>query len=171
MKKIISILFVLFLFSIHTPSHGMDDTFKGMQLTDATRHIEFTSPNDLWSITAGKYTISLNHSTHFDAHVTLKNSWYTVSSAQEAYEKRKNNLKSYLPGAVFIRENEAITLPDNVQGISMTYKNPSDLKVIREIMFVHKNQAYELVFQAKEDNFLQIKDDFGFILKNLKLMP
>jgi len=171
MKKITSILFVLFLFSVHTQSYAMDDSFKGMQLIDAARHIEFTSPSDLWSITAGKYTVSLNHSTHFDAHVTLKNSWYTVATAQEAYEKRKNNLKSYLPGAIFIKENEAITLPGNILGISMTYKNPSDLKIVREIMFVHKNQAYELVFQAKEDNFLAVKDDFGFILKNLMLMP
>ncbi|MBU0504386.1 MAG: hypothetical protein ABII18_01140 [bacterium] len=150
-----------------TPSAAQ--TINGMKLIDTTRKVEFSSPNELWSINAGKYSISLNHNTHFDAHVTLKKSWYNVSSAQEAYDKRKNSLKSYLPSAIFIRENESITLPDNVKGKSMTYKNPSDLKVVREIMFVHDGKTFELVFQAKEDNFQIVKEDFKYILQNMKL--
>lgn len=141
----------------------------GFKLVDSSRGMEFTTPNSTWGIHASHQTVSFSHSTLFDAHVSLKKSWYTVSNSQQAYDKRKESLKSYLPGAVFVKENEAITLGDSLNAISMTYKNPSDLKVKREIMFVHKGQAYELVFEAKEENFPSVKEDFGFILKNIKL--
>lgn len=144
-------------------------TNAGLALKDTGRGLEFQAPNDQWTISASKYSISLNHDTHFDAFVILKDSWYTVGTAKEAYDKRKEVLLSYLPGAQFIKENENMTLPSSVTAISMTYKNPSDLKVIREILFVHKGKAFELVFQAQEENFSKVREDFGFILKNLKL--
>ncbi|HLD44039.1 MAG TPA: hypothetical protein VJC18_01285, partial [bacterium] len=128
-----------------------------------------TAPSELWNINAGKFSIGLNHNAVLDAVVTLKKSWYDVTTAQEAYEKRKNNLSSYLPGAIFIMENQRVLLPGNIEALSMTYKNPSDLKVSREIMFVHRGAAYEFVFQAKEENFTTVKEDFRYILENMKL--
>ena len=141
----------------------------GMKIIDPTRGVEFTAPNAQWDVNANKYTLSLNHNTYYDTMVSLKKGWYTVATAQEAYDKRKEGLKSYLPGAIFLKENEAVMLSGTIPGISMTYKNPSDLKIFREIMFVYRGQAYELVFQSKEENFQQIKNDFGFILQNMKL--
>lgn len=152
-----------------TPPPSSTTVAQGFKLIDASRGLEFTAPNSTWGLHASDHSISFNHSTLFDAHVTLKKSWYTVANSQQAYDKRKESLKSYLPGAVFVKENEAITLSDSIAAVSMTYKNPSDLKVKREIMFVHKGQAYELVFEAKEENFPSVKEDFGFILKNFRL--
>ena len=143
----------------------------GMKLIDSTRNIEFSTPNKFWEINTSKFSISLNHNTHFDAHVTMKKSWYSDSTAKEAYDKRKASLKSYLPGAIFVKENEAVTLSGNISAVSTTYKNPSDLKIIREIFFIHKGMTYELIFQAKEENFPKIKEDFKYILQNLKLTP
>jgi|APSaa5957512622_1039677.scaffolds.fasta_scaffold184941_1 hypothetical protein len=173
MKKLLAITLLVCFLSVgianaQTPAATATTTAAGLKLIDATRGIEFSAPNGFWGINAGKYSISLNHQTHYDAHVTLKKSWYTVGTAQEAYNKRKESLKSYLPGAVFIKENESLTV-GGMPGMAMTYKNPSDLKIIREIMIVHKGQPYELVFQAKEENFQKVKADFGFILQNLKL--
>lgn len=142
---------------------------QGMKIIDPNRGAEFTAPNANWGINAGKFSISLSHKQHYDALVTMKKSWYTVSSANDAYSKRKDSIKSYLPGAKFIKENEALTIGGNTPAVSMIYENPSDLKIFREIMFVHKGQAYELVFQAKKENFQKVKEDFGYILKNMKL--
>ena len=177
MKLKLKYVLILALFTLPLTAHAQDatntsaaPTATGMRLIDPVRGIEFTAPNPTWGLNASEHTISLNHSTLFDAHVTLKKSWYTVSTVQQAYDKRKESLKSYLPGAVFIKENETLTLGDNISAISMTYKNPSDLKVKREIMFINKGQAYELVFEAKEENFQSVKDDFGFILRNMKFL-
>lgn len=153
-----------------TPTAPVSATTEGMKITDPVRGVEFIAPNSTWGINASQHTISLTHSTYYDSHVTLKKSWYSVPTAQEAYIKRKDSLKSYLPGAIFVKENETLTLGAATPAVSMTYKNPSDLKVKREIMFIHKNQAYELVFEAKEENFPAVKEDFGFILRNLKFL-
>lgn len=144
-------------------------TAPGLELKDSARGVTFIAPNGLWSINAGQYSVSLNHNSIFDAYVTLKSSWYTVANAQEAYNKRKDSLKSYLPGAIFLKENEAITLGGTIPAISMTYKNPSDLKVIREIMFIQRGTPYELTFQVKEENFNSVKADFGMILQKMVL--
>lgn len=178
MKKIMKyslvlFMFAVFLFAITNHVMAQEDTAlssitSSMNLTDLERGIEFAVPSQ-WGVNAGKYSISINHTTYYDSHVTLKKSWYTVSTAEEAYEKRRHSLLSYLPGAVFVKEKETLTL-GTVPAMSMTYKNPSDLKIIREIMFVHKGTAYELVFESKEENFQIIKNDFGFILKNMKLL-
>jgi len=142
---------------------------SGITLKDPNRGVAFTAPNTSWSVNAGKFSISLNHNKHYDAIVTLKSSWYKVVTPDEAYKKRKENLKSYLPGAEFLKENDNIVLGGSISALSMTYRNPSNLKILREILFIHKGQAYELVFQAKEENFQKVKADFGSILKNMSL--
>lgn len=142
---------------------------QGMKIIDPNRGAEFTAPNANWGINAGKYSISLSHKEHYDALVTMKKSWHSAGTAPDAYKKRKDSLQSYLPGAKFIKENESLTIGGSTPAVSMIYENPSDLKVFREIMFVHKSQAYELVFQAKKENFQKVKNDFGYILKNMKL--
>lgn len=142
---------------------------KGMKIIDPERGVSFEAPNNMWGINAGKYSISLNHKTHYDAHVTLKKSWYSVGTAQEAYTKRKSSLKSYIPGAIYIKDNEPLTIGGNTAAISIIYENPADLNVFREMVFIHKGQAYELVFKAKKENFAKVKEDFGYILKNMKL--
>ena len=169
MKKLLSLSFAILLFLICQTVSAQTPAANGIKLTDPERGVEFTAPNGSWNINTSKSFISLNHETFYDAHVTLKKSWYMVGTAQEAYNKRKDSLKSYLPGAIFVKENEPVTLTNGVGGISMTYKNPSDLKIQREIIFIYKNQPYELVFQAKEENFQEVKADFGFILQNMRL--
>ncbi|MCP5464216.1 MAG: hypothetical protein H7A33_04235 [Deltaproteobacteria bacterium] len=174
LKKQSLVIVLLAFFSLPVLAQAPDTTAaktndKGIILQDPNRGITIEAPNASWGVNAGKYTISLNHVSFFDAHVTLKKSWYSVTTAQEAYEKRKASLKSYMPGAVFLKENEKLSIGDNVAAMSMIYKNPSDLKVLREIVFVHRGQPYELVFQAKDENFQKVKEEFGFILENLKL--
>jgi hypothetical protein len=169
-KYFVSIVVLIMLISTSWVfAQAATNATQGMKLIDSTRGVTFSSPNAFWGINAAKHSISLNHNTHYDAHVTLKKSWYTVATAKEAYDKRKSSLKSYLPGAIFVKENDPITISGSVKGLSMIYKNPSDLKVIREILFIHKGQAYELVFQAKEENFAKVKEDFRYILQNMQL--
>lgn len=143
-------------------------TSPGMVLDDPSRGIKMTAPNGLWSVSGSKYSISLNHSTYYDAGVSLRKSYYTVATAQDAYAQRKKSLGSSLPGAIFLKENETLTL-GSVQAVAMTYKNPSDLKIIREIMLVHRGVPYELEFRAKEENFDKVKADFGAILQTMSL--
>lgn len=172
MKKLIFALSLLVACVFSTVVHAQDSAPptapSGLKLIDPSQGMEFQAPNAMWGINAGKYSVSLNHTSFYDAHVTLKKSWYTVPTAKDAYSKRKDSLKSYLPGAEFIKENEEITM-GTTPAVSMTYKNPGDRKIIREIMFVHKGVAYELVFEAKEENFQSVKEDFGSILQNIKL--
>ncbi|MBF0106609.1 MAG: hypothetical protein HQM16_14945 [Deltaproteobacteria bacterium] len=167
MNKLLTVLFILFLLCVSLGTQAQIDA--GMKISDPERGIEFAAPNAIWGINAGKHSISLNHDVYYDAQVTIKKSWFTVATAEEAYSKRLESLKSYLPGAIFIKENDPVTLAGNTTGLSMIYKNPSDLKVKREIMFIHRGQPYELVFQAKEENFQKVKEDFGYILNNMKL--
>lgn len=174
MRSTILLGFIMMALVASTSAQAQDATAaagtstNGIKLIDPTRGVEFNAPNPTWGVNAGKHSISLNHNQHYDAHVTLKKSWYTVATAQEAYDKRKKSLKSYIPGAIFLKENQEVTI-GTLKGMSMTYKNPSDLKIKREIMFIHKGKAYELVFQAKEQNFQTVKADFGYILQNMKL--
>lgn len=174
MKRFFILLSAVTLFMTATGARAQTATTNaatapGLELKDSARGVTFIAPNGLWSINAGQYSISLNHNSIFDAYVTMKSSWYTVANAQEAYNKRKDSLKSYLPGAIFLKENETLTLGGTIQAVSMTYKNPSDLKVIREIMFVHHGIPYELTFQVKEENFNGVKADFGLILQKMLL--
>lgn len=174
MKRFFVLFSVATILMASTAIHAQTSTTNaatapGLELKDSNRGVTFNAPNGLWSINAGQYSISMNHNSIFDAYVTMKSSWYTVANAQEAYNKRKDSLKSYLPGAIFLKENEALTLGGSTQAVSMTYKNPSDLKVIREIMFVHRGTPYELTFQVKEENFNSVKADFGLILQKMTL--
>jgi hypothetical protein len=163
MKKLVTLSLFLCLVFV-----GQAYSSAGLELKDPTRGVKFTAPNGLWSVNAGKYSISLTHQTHYDANVTLKKSYQTVASAADAYANRKKSLKSYLPGAVFMKENEAVTI-GAITGQSMTYKNPSDLKVIREIMFIHNGLTYELVFKSKEENLPKVQADFTAILGSMEL--
>lgn len=176
MKKIL-LLTIFFAFVLNFNVYGQAATTpatttatgqQGMKLIDYERKVEMACPTN-WGLNAGKYSIGLNHKTHYDAHVTLKKSWYTVATAKEAYEKRKASLKSYIPGAKYIKENETLTIGGNTQAMSFTIENPGDLTISREMLFIHNGQAYELVFKAKKENFQKVKQDFGYILKNMKL--
>lgn len=141
----------------------------GKTLKDYDRGTEFSTPNASWNISDNKTTITISHQKHYDALVMLKKSWFQGTDAKQIYDARKKSLASYLPGAIFIRENQNITVGGSVTAVSMTYKNPADLKVVREVFFIHKGQAYELVFQAKEATFPTVKDEFGSILNSMKL--
>lgn len=140
----------------------------GMILDDPNRSIKFTAPNALWGIYGSKYSIDMSHDTYFDATVVLHKAYSTGTTTQELYTKTKDSLKSYLPGAMFLKENEAVTL-GNTQGVSMTYKSPSDLTILRVIVFLHKGSPYELTFKVKEENFDKVKADFSGILARLLL--
>lgn len=171
MKKIALVFLSVFLFAaplVHAQGTTVDATSPGMVLDDPTRGIKITAPNGLWSVNGSQYSISLNHNTYYDASVYLRKSYYTVADAQSAYDQRKKSLLNYLPGAQFLKENEQMTI-GNIQAVSMTYKNPSDLKIIREIMFIHKGIPYEMEFKAKEENFEKVKADFGTILTKISL--
>jgi hypothetical protein len=152
-----------------TPNTTDEATAPGYELHDVAHGIKIKLPNALWGINANKYAISLSHGTYFDVYISLKKSWYAVTNAGEAYSQRRISLRSYLPGAVFIKENEAITI-GTTQGLSMTYTNPSEKKVVREIVFIHKGVPYEVSFTVKEENFNAVKADFGAILQNLQLI-
>ncbi len=151
------------------PDTTNEATAPGYELNDVAHGIKIKLPNALWGVNANKYSISLSHTTYFDVYVSLKKSWYAVTNAQEAYSQRRISLRSYLPGATFIKENEAITI-GTTQGLSMTYTNPSEKKVVREIVFIHKGVPYEMSFTVKEENFNAVKADFGVLLQNLQLM-
>lgn len=172
MKKSSALLVALILVAISGQVFAQaatnEATAPGMVLDDPYRGIKFTAPNALWSVNGSSYSIGLSHGTYYDASVYLRKSYYTVTTAQEAYNQRKDSLKSYLPGAQYLKENESITI-GNITGVSMTYKNPSDLKIIREIVFLHKGVPYELEFKAKEENFEKVKADFATILAKLSL--
>ncbi len=144
-------------------------TTTGAKLTDFGRGVEFVTPSSTWDVNVSSYSITLNHNVNYDVRVTLNKMMNSVSTTSDAYSKRKENLKSYLPGAIFIKENEPVTLAGGVAAVSMTYKNPADLTITRVIVFLHKNQGYELEFKAKEENFGNIKTDFGAILQGVRL--
>jgi hypothetical protein len=142
-------------------------TSDGFELKDLAHGFVFTAPNSAWSINASQYAVSLTHGTYYDAYITIKKSWYTVATVQEAYDKRKDNLKSYLPGAEYLRDAEAITVGAEA-ALSMTYKDPAQQKISREIVFLHKGVPYELSFTVKEENFPKVKDDFAAILRAIQ---
>lgn len=176
MKFRFQIIFLLLAFCVplntsfaQAPEAINEATAPGYELSDVARGIKIKLPNALWGVNANKYAISLSHGTYFDVYVSLKKSWYAVTNAQEAYSQRRISLRSYLPGAAFIKENEAITI-GTAQGLSMTYTNPSEKKVVREIVFIHKGVPYEMSFTVKEENFNAVKADFGAILRDLQLM-
>jgi len=191
MYKIIILLALVFSFSFITPLSAQDSpadeitssaipplqtmasptsaSDEGVTVRDPKFGVQFKAPNENWSVTTTKHSVGLNHNVLYDVSVILKKSWYTVSSIQEAYNKRKDSLINYLPGAIFVKENDEVTLGGTTKGLSMIYKNPGKDVVKREIMFIHKNQAYELVFQAKDENFQKVKTDFSYILNNMVL--
>lgn len=144
-------------------------TSDGFEIKDLARGFVFKTPNAAWSINASQYAISLTHGTYYDAYVSLKKSWYTVPTVQEAYDKHKENLKSYLPGAEYLRDAEQLTLGSE-PAMSMTYKDPAQQKVTREVMFLHKGVPYELSFTVKEENFPKVKDDFATILRGIQTL-
>lgn len=171
MKRFVLIMLTVFCLAtplVQAQGTTVDATSPGMVLDDPARGIKMTAPNGLWSVNGSQYSVSLNHNTYYDASVYLRKSYYTVATAQDAYNERKKSLGNYLPGAVYLKENEQLTL-GSVQAVAMTYKNPSDLKVIREIMFVHKGVPYEMEFKSKEENFEKVKADFGAILTKMSL--
>lgn len=149
-----------------TPATATSD---GFEIKDLARGFVFKTPNAAWSINASQYAISLTHGTYYDAYVSLKKSWYTVPTVQEAYDKHKENLKSYLPGAEYLRDAEQLTLGSE-PAMSMTYKDPAQQKVTREVMFLHKGVPYELSFTVKEENFPKVKDDFATILRGIQTL-
>ena len=142
------------------------NTGAGYDLNDKNRGFKISVPAN-WSVNAGKYTISMSHGTHFDAYITLKKSWYTVSTADELYSKVKDNLGRTLPGAEIIKEKEAIKI-GNISGLSVTYVDPAQQKVNRSIVFIHRGLPYELKFAIKQKNFKYIKEDFGKIFKGIQ---
>jgi hypothetical protein len=152
-----------------TSDAAADAALPGFELTDAAHGFKIIMPNGLWNITATKYAISITHNTLFDVFITLKKGWYAVATAQDAYKQRRESLKTYLPGAVFVKENEEITI-GNAPAVSMTYTNPGDKKVVREIMFMQHGVSYELSFTVNQENFEAVKQDFGLILQKLQLL-
>lgn len=146
---------------------AMQNADPGFELKDPVRGLVFHAPNSNWSLNAGKSTVSLTNDTVYDAYVSLKKSWYTVSNVQDAYDKRAESLKRYLPGAEMLKEKETVKL-GTLDAMSMTYKDPAQQKVHREIVFVHKGMPYELTFTVKEENFAKVKNDFAAILKGIE---
>lgn len=170
MKKIVFGLSLVFLMHASPVVFAQADaTAKGATLIDPARGIEFNAPNGSWGISSSKYSLSLNHATVYDARVTLKKSYYTVATASDAYDQHKKGLVSYMPGAQFKEEKQALKIGD-LEAFSMTYENPSDLTVIREIFFIHKGIPYQLDFRVKKENFEKVKDDFTAILTGIKLL-
>jgi hypothetical protein len=174
MKK--SLLFVLTLYTqlalAQTPPLSTpipEATLPGMELTDTNRGLKVVTPNALWNINASKFSISLSHSTYYDVYVVIKKSSFNVATAQDAYQKHRDYLKTYLPDAGFLKENEGVTV-GNTQGLSMTYLNPGEKKVFREIAFIHRGVPYEISFSVKEENFEAVKEDFTFILQHLQMI-
>lgn len=160
------VLFVLLMWSVTAPAWSQT-TNAGYELKDLSRGFIFRAPNDNWSINAGKHTVSLTNDTVYDAYVSLKKSWYSVATTQDAYAKRAESLKRHLPGAEMIKEKDAVKL-GVVDALSMTYKDPAKQKVHRDVVFVHKGIPYELSFTVKEENFGKVKGDFGKILKGIE---
>lgn len=139
----------------------------GYELRDQSRSLIFRAPNANWSLNAGKQTVSLTNDTVYDAYVNLKKSWYVAATVQDAYDKRAESLKRYLPGAEMVKEKEALKL-GTVDALSMTYRDPAQQKVHREVVFVHKGVPYELTFTVKEENFGKVKTEFGQILRGIE---
>lgn len=175
MKKTIPLFLLLFVAAVTVqaqqvaapapaPATNVD---QGFELKDPTRGLVFHAPSANWSLNAGKSTVSLTNDTVYDAYVSLKKSWYTVSNVQDAYDKRAESLKRYLPGAEMLKEKESVKL-GVLDALSMTYKDPAQQKVHREIVFVHKGVPYELTFTVKEENFTKVKNDFAAILKGIE---
>ena len=141
----------------------------GYELKDPTRGFVFATPNASWNLNAGQFSVSFTHDTHYDAYIQLKKSWYSVSTVQEAYDKRKESLKSYLPGAQILKDAESLSVGAE-PALSMTYKDPAQQKIYREMVFIHKGVPYELSFTVKEENFEKVKADFGGILKGIQTL-
>lgn len=161
------ILALSLIFSIPAVSNAQ--TTGGFRIANTVTGIELTSPNENWSVNGEKENLTFTHTSYFDGQVSLKKSWHNAATAQESYNRRKDNIISYLPDAKFLKENDQLNLSDSTPGVSMIYQNPKDSKVFREIMFIHKGQSYELVFQAKDENFKALKEDFASFLTSVKL--
>lgn len=173
MKKILlTLLFSLLIAPVlsqaqEAASTTTATTEAGYELKDPTRGFTFTTPNAEWGINVSKHSVSMSHGTYYDAYVSLRKSWYTVSNSQEAYTKKKESLTSYLPGAEMVTENETLKI-GSADAVSMTYKDPAQKKVHREIVFIYNGVPYEITFTVKEENFDKVKDDFSKILQGIK---
>lgn len=153
--------------AVAAPAASTAEAVQGYELRDPERGMVLSVPAN-WSINASKSAVSLMNDVVYDALVILKKSWFTVTTAEEAFVKTSEGLKRFLPGAEMIKDKESLKL-GNTDAMSMTYRDPSQQKVHREIVFVHRGVSYELSFTVKEENFGKVKDDFGKILRGIEL--
>lgn len=168
MKKIISTLAIVLSFVVFAPVVHAQDA-GGYELKDPTRGFFFKAPSAMWSMNGSSYSVSMSHKTYYDARVSLKKSWYSVTTPSELYTKRVSSLKSTLPGAQMVKENEKVKV-GGIDAVSFTYKDPGQQKIVRSILLVHKGKPYELEFTVKEPNFDKVKADFSSILTNIKTL-
>lgn len=141
----------------------------GIELKDPYRGFFFKMPNALWNVSVYSSSTRFNHQTYYDASVSINKSYSTGSSSLDALESRKKSLQSYMPGAKYYVEKEEFKI-QNTQAHSMTYEDPSTLKVTREIIVIHKGKPYEIKFTVKKENFDKVKEDFKFILDNMQFL-
>lgn len=146
-----------------------DPSTAGYELRDPARGFVYVTPNSSWSISANSYNVTLSHGTYYDAYISLRKGYTTYATPQEAYAKKKEYLKSSLPGAEMIKDGEAMNVGTE-PAMSMTYKDPAQQKIMREIVFNHKGGSYELSFTVKQENFEAVKADFGAILKAIQTL-
>lgn len=140
---------------------------QGYYLKDYERGLVFEVPGSQWNVNAGQYSVTIVHGKLFDARAFLRKSWRKITSLTDLYDENLRSLKHRLPGAEMIKEKEPLKV-GQVPALSMTYRDPSKKIVQREIVFIHKENPFELEFSVKEENFNAVKDDFSAILRGIQ---
>lgn len=158
------IISFLIIFLLHV---DVQANSKGYSIQDPIRSLSYTLPNEKWSVNLGKKSVTLTHNDFYDVLVSLKKSWVQEKSSMALYKKRFDDFKKYSPGTKVVRQDQYIQF-GNIQAVSFTYIDGAQKKLIREILFVYKNQSYELLFSVNEVNFKLLKQDFSFILQHFK---
>lgn len=149
-------------------SQGLpQDPSQVVRLNDNTRGISFAVPATNWYIVSNSYRMEAYPVAEGTVSVNISDSYSSKLTADEMYQDEKDFMKESMPGAIFLKENEKLTLAGNIGAVSMSYKDPSSLEFKRIIFFIHRGQRYQMTFTLPEAKIEQYKPDFATIFKSL----
>lgn len=156
-----------------TNATGIGATPAGYEVTDPVYGLKaFTADQKDWdALIKGSDDYTHLTFTHYPekSTISVRKAYQTSGTPQEIHDKSLELLTSTLPGAVFWKKGEKITL-GGVEAVSSTYKNPATLEVTREVFFQNKGVNYQMLFEFKEADFEKIKNDLAYFMQNLSFI-
>lgn len=135
-------------------------------------HQQIWAPNAAWDVYYKNRSITLellNAQRQNRAVIFLHPTGHNPRDLEIAYAEHKAEVARRLPGAVMVSDHQPATLPGNTPALVYTYKNPSELTVLRDYVFQYRGVTHELNFEVLDADYPALKTDLKWIVDNIRL--